>query len=44
LAALVRPDHHVGWIERRPTLAQLDQGVRKALGSAPSENSLINSH
>jgi 2-polyprenyl-6-methoxyphenol hydroxylase-like FAD-dependent oxidoreductase len=34
LAALVRPDGHVGWMERRPTLAQLDEGVRKALGSA----------
>ena len=44
LAALVRPDHHVGWIERRPTLAQLDQGVRQALGSTPQENSLISSH
>jgi 2-polyprenyl-6-methoxyphenol hydroxylase-like FAD-dependent oxidoreductase len=37
LAALVRPDHHVGWMERRPTLAQLDWGVRKALGSIPGE-------
>jgi 2-polyprenyl-6-methoxyphenol hydroxylase-like FAD-dependent oxidoreductase len=33
MAALVRPDGHVGWMERRPTLAQLDEGVRKALGS-----------
>jgi 2-polyprenyl-6-methoxyphenol hydroxylase-like FAD-dependent oxidoreductase len=33
MAALVRPDGHVGWMERRPTLPQLDQGVRKALGS-----------
>jgi hypothetical protein len=32
-AVLVRPDGHVGWMERRPTLAQLDAGVRKALGS-----------
>jgi len=37
LAALVRPDDHVGWMERRPTLAQLDGGVRKALGSIPRE-------
>jgi hypothetical protein len=37
LAALVRPDDHVGWLERRPTLAQLDGGVRKALGSIPRE-------
>ena len=37
VAALVRPDHHVGWMERRPTLAQLDAGVRKALGSIPGE-------
>jgi hypothetical protein len=35
LAALVRPDGHVGWMERRPTLAQLEGGVRKALGSIP---------
>jgi hypothetical protein len=33
LAALIRPDGHVGWMERRPTMAQLDKGVRKALGS-----------
>jgi 2-polyprenyl-6-methoxyphenol hydroxylase-like FAD-dependent oxidoreductase len=33
MAALVRPDGHVGWMERRPTLAQLSEGVRKALGS-----------
>jgi hypothetical protein len=32
---LVRPDGHVGWMERRPTLAELDEGVRKALGSIP---------
>jgi 2-polyprenyl-6-methoxyphenol hydroxylase-like FAD-dependent oxidoreductase len=44
LAALVRPDHHVGWIERRPTLAQLDQGVRKAIGSTTPEMSPMNSH
>ncbi len=37
LAALVRPDSQVGWIERRPTPAQLDEGVRKALGSIPRE-------
>jgi hypothetical protein len=37
LAALVRPNDHVGWMERRPTLAQLDGGVRKALGSIPRE-------
>ena len=36
LAALIRPDGHVGWMERRPTLAQLDKGVRKALGSCDS--------
>ena len=35
LAALVRPDGHVGWMERRPTLAQLEGGVRRALGSIP---------
>jgi 3-(3-hydroxy-phenyl)propionate hydroxylase len=35
LAALLRPDGHVGWMERRPTLAQLEEGVRKALGSIP---------
>jgi 2-polyprenyl-6-methoxyphenol hydroxylase-like FAD-dependent oxidoreductase len=35
MAALVRPDGHVGWMERRPTLAQLDDGIRKALGSIP---------
>jgi 2-polyprenyl-6-methoxyphenol hydroxylase-like FAD-dependent oxidoreductase len=35
LAALVRPDGHVGWMERRPTPAQLEEGVRKALGSTP---------
>jgi catechol 2,3-dioxygenase-like lactoylglutathione lyase family enzyme len=34
-AALLRPDGHVGWMERRPTLAQLEAGVRKALGSIP---------
>jgi len=33
LAALIRPDGHVGWMERRPTPAQLEGGVRKALGS-----------
>jgi hypothetical protein len=37
LAALVRPDGHVGWMERRPTVAQLDGGVRKALGSITEE-------
>lgn len=35
LAALLRPDGHVGWMERRPTPAQLERGVRKALGSIP---------
>ena len=35
LAALVRPDGQVGWMERRPTPAQLEGGVRKALGSIP---------
>jgi 2-polyprenyl-6-methoxyphenol hydroxylase-like FAD-dependent oxidoreductase len=35
MAVLVRPDGHVGWMERRPTLAELDEGVRKALGSIP---------
>jgi 2-polyprenyl-6-methoxyphenol hydroxylase-like FAD-dependent oxidoreductase len=34
-AALIRPDGHVGWMERRPTLAELDGGIRKALGSIP---------
>jgi hypothetical protein len=33
VAALVRPDGHVGWMERRPTLTQLNEGVRRALGS-----------
>jgi 2-polyprenyl-6-methoxyphenol hydroxylase-like FAD-dependent oxidoreductase len=32
-AALVRPDGHVGWIERGPTLQRLGEGVRKAIGS-----------
>jgi 2-polyprenyl-6-methoxyphenol hydroxylase-like FAD-dependent oxidoreductase len=35
MAALVRPDGHVGWMERRPTLEELDNGIRKALGSTP---------
>jgi 2-polyprenyl-6-methoxyphenol hydroxylase-like FAD-dependent oxidoreductase len=35
MAALIRPDGHVGWMERRPTLAELDGGVRRALGSTP---------
>jgi 2-polyprenyl-6-methoxyphenol hydroxylase-like FAD-dependent oxidoreductase len=35
VAALVRPDGHVGWMERRPTLAELDCGIRRALGSTP---------
>jgi 2-polyprenyl-6-methoxyphenol hydroxylase-like FAD-dependent oxidoreductase len=35
MAALVRPDGYIGWMERRPTLAQLDEGVGKALGSTP---------
>jgi hypothetical protein len=35
IAVLVRPDGHVGWMERRPTLTELDEGVRKALGSIP---------
>jgi 2-polyprenyl-6-methoxyphenol hydroxylase-like FAD-dependent oxidoreductase len=35
MAALVRPDGHVGWMERRPTVAELDCGVRTALGSTP---------
>jgi 2-polyprenyl-6-methoxyphenol hydroxylase-like FAD-dependent oxidoreductase len=33
MAALVRPDGHVGWMDRRPTLAELDGGIRTALGS-----------
>jgi 2-polyprenyl-6-methoxyphenol hydroxylase-like FAD-dependent oxidoreductase len=35
MAVLVRPDGHVGWMERRPTLVELDEGVRRALGSMP---------
>ena len=35
LAALLRPDAHVGWMERGPSPAQLEGGVRKALGSIP---------
>jgi hypothetical protein len=35
MAVLVRPDGHVGWMQRRPTFAELDEGVRKALGSIP---------
>jgi hypothetical protein len=35
LAALIRPDGHVGWMERRPTLAELDRGIWTALGSTP---------
>jgi 2-polyprenyl-6-methoxyphenol hydroxylase-like FAD-dependent oxidoreductase len=34
MAALVRPDGIVGWMERRPTVAELTEGVRKALGAA----------
>jgi 2-polyprenyl-6-methoxyphenol hydroxylase-like FAD-dependent oxidoreductase len=33
MAALVRPDGHIGWMERRPTFAQLNDGVRRALGT-----------
>jgi 2-polyprenyl-6-methoxyphenol hydroxylase-like FAD-dependent oxidoreductase len=33
MAVLVRPDGHVGWMERRPTFAELDSGIRRALGS-----------
>jgi 2-polyprenyl-6-methoxyphenol hydroxylase-like FAD-dependent oxidoreductase len=35
MAVLVRPDGHVGWMERGPTLTELNEGVRKALGSIP---------
>jgi 2-polyprenyl-6-methoxyphenol hydroxylase-like FAD-dependent oxidoreductase len=31
-ALLVRPDGHVGWRQRRPTVASVRRGVRKALG------------
>jgi len=44
MAVLVRPDGHVGWSERRPTLVELDEGVRKALGSIPQtapQNSVL---
>jgi hypothetical protein len=32
LAVLIRPDGHVGWSRRRPTIEALVGGVRKALG------------
>jgi 2-polyprenyl-6-methoxyphenol hydroxylase-like FAD-dependent oxidoreductase len=32
-AALLRPDGHVGWMRRYPLPAELEEGVRKALGS-----------
>jgi 2-polyprenyl-6-methoxyphenol hydroxylase-like FAD-dependent oxidoreductase len=44
MAVLVRPDGYVGWMERRPTLVELDEGVRKALGSIPQaapQNSVL---
>ncbi len=31
-AALVRPDHHVGWMQARPSPAELRAGVTRALG------------
>jgi len=31
--ALIRPDGHVGWMGRRPLAAELERGVRQALGS-----------
>jgi 2-polyprenyl-6-methoxyphenol hydroxylase-like FAD-dependent oxidoreductase len=31
-AALLRPDGHVGWMGRRPFPAELERGVRRALG------------
>jgi 2-polyprenyl-6-methoxyphenol hydroxylase-like FAD-dependent oxidoreductase len=35
-AALVRPDGYVGWMGRRPFSAELELGVRKALGWLPA--------
>lgn len=32
-AALLRPDGHVGWMGRHPLPAELEEGVKKALGS-----------
>ncbi|MGA8656106.1 MAG: FAD-dependent monooxygenase [Chthoniobacterales bacterium] len=32
-AALLRPDGYVGWMGRRPLPAELEEGIRKALGS-----------
>jgi hypothetical protein len=32
-AALVRPDGYVGWMSLRPFPAELESGVRTALGS-----------
>jgi hypothetical protein len=31
-AVLVRPDHHVGWMQARPSVNDLNAGVRRALG------------
>jgi hypothetical protein len=31
-AALIRPDGYVGWMGRRPTSEELEEGVRQALG------------
>jgi hypothetical protein len=31
-AALVRPDGYVGWIAANPSAADIDTGVRTALG------------
>jgi 2-polyprenyl-6-methoxyphenol hydroxylase-like FAD-dependent oxidoreductase len=35
LAALVRPDGHVGWMEQRPSAESLRAGVSRALGVTP---------
>ena len=31
--ALVRPDAHVGWLARRPTVEEIRRGVARALGA-----------
>lgn len=36
MAVLIRPDGHVGWSRRRPTIDTLADGVRRALGEAAS--------
>jgi 2-polyprenyl-6-methoxyphenol hydroxylase-like FAD-dependent oxidoreductase len=35
--ALVRPDAHVGWLARRPTVQEIRRGVARALGARPSD-------